>query len=64
LITLINKTLATSLSNEFGVIVRKSVDTLTLFLGAKVVAVRIAVSLFFPLLAGWLCENIWDRLNV
>ena len=34
------------------------------FLGAKVVAVRVAVSFFFPLLAGWLCENIWDRLNV
>ena len=34
------------------------------FLGPKVVAVRVAVSLFFPLLAGWLCENIWDRLSV
>jgi len=34
------------------------------FLGAKVVAVRVAVSLFFPLLAGWLCELIWDRLHV
>jgi uncharacterized membrane protein YraQ (UPF0718 family) len=34
------------------------------FLGAKVVAIRVAVSLFFPFLAGWLCELIWDRLNV
>jgi len=34
------------------------------FLGAKVVAVRVAVSFFFPLLAGWLCELIWDRLHV
>jgi uncharacterized membrane protein YraQ (UPF0718 family) len=34
------------------------------FLGAKVVAVRVAVSFFFPLLAGWLCEIIWDRLHV
>ncbi len=34
------------------------------FLGAKVVALRVAVSFFFPLLAGWLCENIWDRLRV
>ena len=34
------------------------------FLGAKVVAVRSAVSFFFPFFAGWLCENIWDRLRV
>jgi len=34
------------------------------FLGAKLVAVRVAVSLFFPLFAGWLCQNIWDRLHV
>lgn len=34
------------------------------FLGAKVVAVRVAVSFFFPLFAGWLCQNIWDRLHV
>jgi len=34
------------------------------FLGARVVAVRVAVSFSFPLLAGWLCQNIWDRLNV
>jgi uncharacterized protein len=34
------------------------------FLGAKVVAIRIAVSLLFPLFAGWLCELIWDKLHV
>jgi uncharacterized membrane protein YraQ (UPF0718 family) len=34
------------------------------FLGAKVVAVRVAVSFFFPLFAGWLCQYIWDRLHV
>lgn len=34
------------------------------FLGAKLVAVRVAVSLFFPFFAGWLCQNIWDRLHV
>ena len=34
------------------------------FLGAKVVAIRVAVSFIFPVLAGWLCEMIWDRLNV
>lgn len=34
------------------------------FLGAKVVAVRIAVSLFFPFVAGWLCEIIWARLHL
>ena len=34
------------------------------FLGAKVVAIRVAVSLAFPVLAGWLCEVIWDKLNV
>jgi uncharacterized protein len=34
------------------------------FLGAKVVAIRIAVSLLFPLVAGWLCELVWDRLHV
>ena len=34
------------------------------FLGAKLVAVRVAVSFFFPLFAGWLCQNIWDRLHV
>ena len=34
------------------------------FLGAKLVAVRVVVSLFFPFLAGWLCQNIWYRLHV
>jgi uncharacterized membrane protein YraQ (UPF0718 family) len=34
------------------------------FLGAKVVAIRIAVSLLFPLIAGWLCELVWDKLHV
>jgi len=34
------------------------------FLGVKVVAVRIAVSFFFPLFAGWLAEIIWGRLHV
>ena len=32
------------------------------FLGPKVVALRIAVSFFFPLLAGWLCEWLWDKV--
>lgn len=34
------------------------------FLGPKVVAIRIAVSLFFPFIAGWLCELVWDKLDV
>ncbi|MEX0805968.1 MAG: permease [Candidatus Binatia bacterium] len=34
------------------------------FLGAKVVAVRVAVSLFFPFLAGWLSELIWSKLHL
>ena len=34
------------------------------FLGPKVVAIRVAVSFFFPLVAGWLCEMIWDKLHV
>jgi uncharacterized membrane protein YraQ (UPF0718 family) len=33
------------------------------FLGPKVVAIRVAVSLFFPLLAGWMCELVWEKLN-
>lgn len=33
------------------------------FLGPKIVAVRIAVSFFFPFLAGWLCEIIWAKLH-
>ena len=34
------------------------------FLGPKIVAVRIAVSFFFPILAGWLCELIWNKLQL
>jgi len=34
------------------------------FLGAKLVAIRVAVSFFFPLVAGWLCEMIWNKLHV
>jgi len=34
------------------------------FLGAKVVAIRFAVSLVFPFLAGWFCEMIWNKLYV
>jgi uncharacterized membrane protein YraQ (UPF0718 family) len=34
------------------------------FLGPKVVALRIAVSFFFPLLAGWLCQWLWDKVSV
>lgn len=34
------------------------------FLGPQIVAIRVAVSLFFPLIAGWLCEMIWHKLNV
>jgi len=33
------------------------------FLGPKVVAVRVAVSLFFPFLAGWLSELVWEKLR-
>ena len=34
------------------------------FLGVKIVAVRVAASLFFPFLAGWISEIIWGRLHV
>ena len=34
------------------------------FLGPKIVAIRVAVSLLFPFFAGWLCEMIWNKLNV
>lgn len=34
------------------------------FLGPKVVAIRVAVSFFFPLFAGWLCDLIWSKLHV
>ena len=33
------------------------------FLGPKVVAVRVAVSLFFPFLAGRLSELVWAKIN-
>jgi uncharacterized protein len=33
------------------------------FLGPQVVAVRVGVSLFFPFLAGWLCEIVWNKIN-
>lgn len=34
------------------------------FLGAKIVGIRVAVSLVFPFLAGWLCEMIWNKWHV
>ena len=34
------------------------------FLGLKVVILRIAVSFFFPLVAGWLCQWLWDKVSV
>jgi len=34
------------------------------FLGPKIVAIRVAVSLLFPFIAGWLCEMIWHKLHV
>ncbi len=34
------------------------------FLGPKVVAVRLTVSLLFPLIAGWLCEILWNKFYV
>ena len=34
------------------------------FLGPKIVAIRVAVSLLFPFFAGWLCEMIWHKLDV
>jgi uncharacterized membrane protein YraQ (UPF0718 family) len=34
------------------------------FLGPKIVAIRFAVSFFFPFLAGWLCDIFWKRLHV
>ena len=33
------------------------------FLGLRVVAIRVAVSLFFPFISGWLCEVLWNRLR-
>jgi uncharacterized membrane protein YraQ (UPF0718 family) len=34
------------------------------FLGPKVVAIRVAVSLVFPLIAGWLSQLTWNKFNV
>lgn len=34
------------------------------FLGPKVVAVRVSVSLLFPVLSGWLAQQIWSRLKL
>lgn len=34
------------------------------FLGAKVVALRVTVSLFFPFVAGWLCDVLWTKFHV
>jgi uncharacterized membrane protein YraQ (UPF0718 family) len=33
------------------------------FLGPKVVAIRVAVSLLFPFISGWLCEFFWTKLH-
>jgi uncharacterized protein len=33
------------------------------FLGPKIVAIRFAVSFFFPVLAGWLCDVIWNKVH-
>ncbi|MGE5219540.1 MAG: permease [Chloroflexota bacterium] len=34
------------------------------FLGPKVVVIRFAVSFFFPLIAGWLCELLWNKIDI
>lgn len=34
------------------------------FLGPKVVAVRVFVSLLFPMIAGWLAQQTWARLRL
>jgi uncharacterized membrane protein YraQ (UPF0718 family) len=34
------------------------------FLGPKVVILRVTVSFFFPLIAGWLCEWLWDKVSI
>ncbi|HWH79941.1 MAG TPA: hypothetical protein VNT76_21315 [Candidatus Binatus sp.] len=34
------------------------------FLSLKVVAIRLAVGVFFPFLAGWLSDLVWQNLNV
>ena len=33
------------------------------FLGPKIVALRISVSFFFPLIAGWICQWLWDKVG-
>jgi hypothetical protein len=33
------------------------------FLRPKVVAVRVAVSLFLPFLVGWLSELVWEKIG-
>ena len=34
------------------------------FLGPKIVGIRLAVSFFFPLIAGWLSEIAWNKFNI
>lgn len=34
------------------------------FLGPQIVAIRVAVSFFFPFVAGWLSELLWNRLHL
>lgn len=34
------------------------------FFGPKVVAVRVSISLLFPMIAGWLAHQIWSRLRL
>ncbi len=34
------------------------------FLGPQVVLIRVAVSFFFPFVAGWLSELLWSRLHL
>lgn len=33
------------------------------FFGPKIVVIRLLASLFFPLLAGWLSQILWDKLT-
>jgi uncharacterized membrane protein YraQ (UPF0718 family) len=33
------------------------------FLGPQVVALRVAVSLLFPFISGWLCELLWNKFH-
>lgn len=33
------------------------------FLGPRVVGVRLVVSMLFPVLAGWLSELLWGKLE-